>query len=555
MQRMSGIDPMFVYSQTPEAPMEVAYACVFDPATAPGGYSFEAVRQVLSVRVPTMVPFRRRLIEVPMGLDHPRWVDDPEFDLDNHLHRVALPAPGGPGELTDLVATVMGRPLAIDQPPWEMHVVEGLADGRVGLIAKVHHAVIDGVAGAQLLAQLLDLVPEGRPASDFITPEPAGKLPSRAQLVSHALPSVVTGPIRSFRALREIGRTAVRLAVHASDRSAGPLSVPLGAPTTFEAPMTADRTVSFAELDLEQVLKLKEHFGVTLNDVVMTICSGALRAHLTDHDQAVEGQLVAIVPVSVRGTPEDGALGNRLSAMFVPLANDLELPLERLEATAASCNCTKAQERAVGFGPLASALSDAVPPALARPFMRMGARSGLVRRLGAGNLMISNVPGPTFPLYFAGMRMEAVHPLGPVVHGVSLNITVQTYLESLFVGINACAVGVPDLAGLAEALVAELDELSLAAGTYRHQADDLEAEVEVVEVEEVEVEEVDVGAEAEFDLEFALELAMDSEDESEARQEVVKLHLVHSGPGVAEWTLRNEQMGRTPHWSLLMLPA
>ena len=139
MERMSGIDPMFVYSDTPETPMEIAYVCVFDPATAEGGYTFERVCGVLEARMPTLAPFRRRLVPVPLGLDHPRWVDDPEFDLGNHLQRAALPHPGGDEEFTGMVAKVMGRPLQPEQPPWEMHVIEGLAGGMVGLIAKVHH--------------------------------------------------------------------------------------------------------------------------------------------------------------------------------------------------------------------------------------------------------------------------------------------------------------------------------------------------------------------------------------------------------------------------------
>ncbi|HXP33515.1 MAG TPA: wax ester/triacylglycerol synthase domain-containing protein, partial [Acidimicrobiales bacterium] len=144
MERLSGIDPMFIYSDTPETPMEIAYVCVFDPTTAEGGYTFERVCGVLEARMPTLTPFRRRLVPVPLGLDHPRWVDDPEFDLGNHLHRAALPHPGGDEEFTAMVAKVMGRPLQPEQPPWEMHVIEGLAGGMVGLIAKVHHAVIDG---------------------------------------------------------------------------------------------------------------------------------------------------------------------------------------------------------------------------------------------------------------------------------------------------------------------------------------------------------------------------------------------------------------------------
>jgi WS/DGAT/MGAT family acyltransferase len=469
MERMSGIDPMFVYSETPVTPMEVAYACVFDPATAPGGYSFEAVRNVLAERVPTLVPFRRRLLPVPFGLDHPRWVDDPDFDLDNHLHRVALPAPGGEAELRAMVAAVMGRPLDPHQPPWEMHVVEGLEGGRVGLIAKIHHSVIDGVAGVQLMAQLLDLSEEGRPPIACPPWLPAA-LPSSAQLVASALPSMFTSPMRALQAAREVGRTALRLARCALDGASGPLSIPLGAPSTFETPVGGSRSVAFAQLSLREVRALKEQLGVTLNDVVLAICSGALRTHLATHDEEVDSPLVAVVPISVRGQSRDDDLGNRLSAMFVPLANDLAKPLQRLRVIASTSACAKAQEKAVGYGPMASAVAEAVPPALAKPVIRLGIQFGALRRLRAGNLMISNVPGPNFSLYFAGMRMLAAYPLGPVVDGVALNITVQTYGEAVFVGINACATAVPDLPALATAIEAELGQLTEAAAREKAAA-------------------------------------------------------------------------------------
>ena len=194
------------------------------------------------------------------------------------------------------------------------------------------------------------------------------------------------------------------------------------------------------------------------------MCSGALREHLAEHDQDCDSPLVAVVPVSVR-SDEGETAGNQLSAMFVPLSNDRKTPLERLRTvTAASTSC-KGQERAVGYGPMATLLSDAVPPALAKPVIQLGVRSGVLRKLRAGNLMISNVPGPDFPLYFAGMELRAVHPLGPVVDGVALNITVQSYRDALFVGINAGATAVPDLPGLARAMVDELALLhKMAAG-------------------------------------------------------------------------------------------
>jgi diacylglycerol O-acyltransferase len=470
MQRMQGIDPMFLYSETPATPMEMAYACIFDPVTAPDGYSFDAVRAVLAERVPTLVPFRRRLMAVPLGLDHPRWVDDPDFALDNHLHRVALPSPGGRAELSAMVAQVMGRPLSVDQPPWEMHVIEGLEGGQVGLIAKVHHAVIDGVAGVELMAQLLDIAPEGRPVAAVYPPWLPSALPSGARLVTNALPSLFTSPLRAVRAAHEVGRTAVRLARRALGDESGPISIPLGAPSTFETPVGAGRAVALAELSLSKVKELKSRFEVTINDVVLAVCSGALRSYLADHDLADhdeegDGPLVAVVPISVRGEAADGDAGNRLSAMFLPLANDLARPLDRLRAVAASSASAKAQERAVGYGPMAAAVSEAIPPALARPVIQLGLQLGALRRLRAGNLMVSNVPGPEFPLYFAGMRMEAAHPMGPVVDGVALNITVQSYRDSLFVGINASATTVPDLSDLARTLVAELDALVAAAET------------------------------------------------------------------------------------------
>jgi hypothetical protein len=193
-----------------------------------------------------------------------------------------------------------------------------------------------------------------------------------------------------------------------------------------------------------------------------------LRANLAAHDQRVDGSLVAIVPVSVRQPDGVEALGNQLSAMFVSLGSDQETPLGRLAAIVESCVAVKAQERAVGYGPLASAVTEAMPPALAGPVVRAGIGAGILRRLRAGNLMVSNVPGPDFALYFAGMRMESVYPLGPVVDGVALNITVQSYERSLFVGINAGATAVDDLAGLARAMVDELASLveaSTLAGT------------------------------------------------------------------------------------------
>ena len=276
-----------------------------------------------------------------------------------------------------------------------------------------------------------------------------------------AMPHLLTSPVRTVRAVREVGRTAVRLARRALDGGSGPLSIPLGAPDTFATPVGADRTVSFAELPLEQITAVKRHFGATLNDVVLAVSSGALRAHLQAHGEPSESPLVAVVPVSVRGRDE---LGNRLSAMFVPLANDRDCPVARLAAVREASVSTKAQEKAVGYGPLAAAVSEAVPPLLAIPALRLGNEMGVVRRLRAGNLMVSNVPGPDFPLYMGGTQMLGMFPLGPVMDGMGLNITIMSYRGVLYWGLAADARAVPRLWDIAAAIPHALTELMEAAG-------------------------------------------------------------------------------------------
>jgi WS/DGAT/MGAT family acyltransferase len=471
MQRLTGIDPMFIYSDTSETPMEIAYACVLDPATTRGGYSVTRVRDLLLTRLPSVPPLRRRLMAVPLGLDHPRWVDDSEFDLDNHLHRDALPAPGGERELERMVAEVLENPLPPDQPPWEIHLVEGLDGGMIGLIAKVHHCVIDGIAGTETLARFLDLSPDGSGESEPAVPWDPSPLPSQTRLVSDALPDVLRSPVRTMRAFREVGRTAGRLARRAVDKGTGPLSVPGGAPSTFETRVSSRRTVAFAELDMAEVRALKERFGSTVNDIALAVCSGALRNHLAARHEEPDTPLVAVVPVSVRADADGTTTGNQLSAMFVPLANDRQSPLERLRTVTVTSAASKSQERAAGFGPMASLVADAIPPVVAKPVVQFGVRAGLVRHLRAANLMISNVPGPDFPLYFAGMRLRTLYPLGPVIDGLALNITVQSYLDSLFFGINAAATAVPDPAGLARAMGDELALLTkLARGVSGRSA-------------------------------------------------------------------------------------
>jgi WS/DGAT/MGAT family acyltransferase len=463
MDRLNGIDPIFLYADGPKTPMEVAYVCVLDPSTSPGGYSFSKVRDSLGGRLEAIAPFHRRLARAPFGIDAPRWVHDPRVDIDNHLHRVALPAPGSGAELRDLAADVLGWPLDPSLPLWEMFVVEGLEGGRVGLVAKMHHSAIDGTSAAQVLAQLLDCGPEPRAGWEGRGPvHPAA--PTEAQVLADSVRSALRLPLRCARAAVETGHLTARLARRAASLGRSPLGVPFGAPDACIPPRVGHaRALGFAEIPLADVVTVKERWGVTVNDVVLALVAGALRAALADLGGVPDSPLVAVVPVSVRADQELSTLGNRLSAMFVPLASDRDDPAERLVATAAAAREAKAHERAVGYGALASSLVDAVPPLLAHPAMWAVARAGLVRRLRPANLVVSNIPGPTAPLFFAGLRMESVYPIGPILDGIGLNITVQTYVDSLHVGINTTAGAVPGPAALATHLAGALTDLLAAA--------------------------------------------------------------------------------------------
>ena len=331
-ERLSGLDASFLYMETPTLHMHVAMVAVFDPSTMPDGYSFRRIRQMILDRIALVPVFQRRLVEVPLGLGHPLWVDDPEFDIDNHLRRAALPSPGGMHELGDFAADVTSRQLHRDRPLWEMWVVEGLEDGKIALVAKMHHSTIDGVSGAELLGVLFDLEPDPPEPEDQGERQLDMRVPSNFELVSHALAASVTRPF-------ELGRVFWRTAQAVSgvrkvrQSGSGKAAMPLTAPrTSINVAVHARRRVAFAAANLADVKKLKNAMGTTVNDVVLAICAGALRSYLLAGDELPDIPLVSVVPVSV--TPEMAELkgSNKVSAMFVQLPCQLDDPLERLRA-------------------------------------------------------------------------------------------------------------------------------------------------------------------------------------------------------------------------------
>jgi WS/DGAT/MGAT family acyltransferase len=464
MQRLTGLDATFLYLETPSIHMHVASTAVFDPSTVPGGYSYEKVVELVESRLPLLPPFRRRLVEVPFQLHHPLWIEDPDFDIEYHVRRAALPAPGGAQELAEFAADIFSRPLDRSRPLWEMWVVEGLEHGHIASITKTHHAAIDGVSGAELTVNLLDLQPEPAEVPPEETPWEPDRIPSDAELVAYAVNSLARQPFRAAKAVRRTALAAVNVRRRNRQPDAVPPPAPFSAPhTPFNVSIDGRRRFAFTEIPLDEAKMVKNALGGTVNDVVLALCAGALRSYLLGKAVLPEKGLVAMVPISVRSDDEQGAMGNRVSSMLVSLATDLDDPLERLRVISAGTRQAKEQDKAIGADTLMD-WTEFAAPALAARAARLYSRTKVADRLRPlFNVTISNVPGPPFPLYCAGARMVALYPMGPIADGLALNMTVMSYMGSMYFGLVAGRDAVPDVWDLAHGITQSLDELKKAA--------------------------------------------------------------------------------------------
>jgi diacylglycerol O-acyltransferase / wax synthase len=465
-ERLSGLDASFLYMETPTLHMHVSMAAVFDPSTVPDGYSFRKVRQMIADRIPLAPVFQRRLVEVPMRLGHPMWVDDPEFDIDNHLRRAALPSPGGMRELGDFAADINSRQLHRDRPLWEMWVVEGLEDGKIALVTKMHHSTIDGVSGAELLGVLFDLEPDP-PAQEPVTERQLDtRIPGSLEMVSQAM---LTNVVRPWDMGRMVWRTGKAIAgvrrVRQGESGTGKAALPLTAPrTSINVAVHARRRVAFAAASLADAKALKNAMGTTVNDVVLAMCAGALRSYLLAGDELPDIPLVSVVPVSV--TPDVAELkgSNKVSSMFVQLPCQLEDPLERLQAIHEGTKGAKEEHNALGASTLQNWAEHATPNVFAAAARLYTGMKLADRHRPVANLVISNVPGPDFPLYMGGSQMLGMFPLGPVMDGMGLNITIMSYMGVLYWGLASDARAVPRLWDIAAAIPHALTELMEAAG-------------------------------------------------------------------------------------------
>jgi diacylglycerol O-acyltransferase / wax synthase len=461
MQRLTGLDAGFLYMESPTSFMHVASLMVFDPTDAPDGFDFAKLRNLYEARLDQAPPFRRRLVEVPLGLHHPVWIEDPDFDLNWHLRHIAVPSPGGMKELCELAGHLVAIPLDRTRPLWEVWLIEGLEDGHVAVLSKVHHAAIDGASGEELMVAILDLSPEieEKPAPEV--PWQPEHVPSDTELVAYALSSLARQPLRAVKTAKRTIEAALQIREtnrRAPDQSPPPS--PFSAPrTSFNAALTPRRAFANASLSLPEVKMVKNALGVTVNDVVLGLCAGALRRYLDAQDESPEGALVAMVPMSVRTDDEKGTHGNKVSSMLCTLATDVDDPIERIHRIHECMAMAKDQQNAIGADTLQNWVEFAAP-AVAGQAARLYSRMKIAdRHRPLFNVTISNVPGPPFPLYIAGARMIATYPIGPIMDGGAINMTVMSYMDSLDFGLHVCPDLVPDPWILADGLHDALEEL------------------------------------------------------------------------------------------------
>ena len=459
MKRLSGLDAAFLAVESDRWPTHVACITVFDPADCPDGYHIDRFKQSLADRLHLLPPLRWRLVDPPLSLGRPHWIEDPDFDLDWHIRRIGLPAPGTRNELSEVCTEIYRHRLDRRRPLWELWVIEGLEHGHVAVFWKIHHACIDGIAGASIQEVMFDPDPTGgvhiTPPLEPWQPEP---FPSGARMFLSSLPSFAATPIRLAK---EVGRILPNAPELVRTARAGGLPLPGGgvARTRFNDAVTEHRTWGFCSISLDDVKAVKNAYDVKVNDVVLAITAGSLRRWLDDRGELPDVPLAASVPVSVRGPKGELVTGNAISGMPVSLATHLDDPVERLRAIHTNAMAAKEMQRALGAQTIMN-LIDTPPPAMLSLALRFYAKTNLVKRHPpVTNLPISNVPGPPRQLYVLGAPIRAFFSMGLLLDGAGLFVGAMSYKDQMDFGILSCKEMLPDPFELADGIVEELEIL------------------------------------------------------------------------------------------------
>jgi WS/DGAT/MGAT family acyltransferase len=474
MRQLSGQDASFLYTETPNSPALGASCNIYDPSTAPGGFvRFKDILAVYESRLHLGEYLRSRLVRVPMDLDHPYWIEDPDFDLEFHVRHIALPKPGDWRQLCIQVARLLARPLDLSRPPWEAYVIEGLDNveglpaGSFAIFTKVHHAAVDGVAGVEILNVIHDVEPDSppppKPDKEW-SPEP---VPSPWELMTRAQFNHATMPMRIAET---VGRSFATFAAPGPMGAFGPqLPLPTGVVprTRFNAPVSPHRVVEGRRLSLDAVRRAKESVaGATVNDVVLALVGGAVRTYLESKDELPAEPLVTMAPVSIR-TEGSQREGNQVAAMFVSIGTNIADPLERLSAIRNETSEQKLLLAAID-APHLVAYSQFLPGGLIGVSQRLSAELGLANpRQPVFNTVVTNVPGSQVPLYFGGARVVESWGFGPLTDNAGLFHSVQSYCGTVYLGVTSCPRMLPDPSFYAQCLQDSYDELIAATRPRR----------------------------------------------------------------------------------------
>ena len=464
MRRVSGIDAAFLYGETPAWHMHISAVMIGDPSTAPEDdpFSAEKFKRITEARLHLAPQFRWKLVEVPFGLDRPGWIEDPDFDIDAHIRRIGVPSPGGPEQLGNLIGDLVSIKLDRSKPLWEFWIIEGLEDGKVAILAKIHHSIIDGVSGSELATILMDLEVDPPPTEPATEERSVEQVPNPFELVARGIGHTMLTPYRTVRFVNQSIRQGLTF-IGFTQRPKTP-PIPFQAPrTSFNTELTPHRRFAYQSVPLDDLRAIKDAFGVKLNDVVLALCSSTLRRYLESRDELPDSPLIAQVPVSLRTEEDSGHGGTKVGAMFASLATDVIDPVERLQAIHESTQGAKEMQQALNAEKIMG-ISETAPPALISLAARMYTAAGLdTLTPPIMNLIISNVPGPPFPIYCAGAKLEAMYPMGPLLYGTGINVTVFSYVDSVDFGFMVCRDVVDDPWFIAEGVSIALDELLQAA--------------------------------------------------------------------------------------------
>ena len=451
--RLSGLDASFLHLEHGPAHMHVASTTLFEGPTP----SYDELCEHIESRLHLVPRFRQKLRSVPLGQGRPKWIDDPQFNLRYHIRHTALPPPGDEAQLLTLAARVFSQRLDRSKPLWEMWLVDKVEGGRFALVTKSHHALVDGVSGVDITNVLFDTAPdpESVPAREPWTPHPE---PSSAQVLTEALLERATSPAEIVRGVRAVFRAPRRIAAAAIDaaEAAGTFArAGLAAPSSpFNVDIGPYRRFATVRADLSEIKRIKNAVGGTVNDVVLAAVSGALGRYLRQHGHSThELELRAMVPISVRTDDQHGALGNRVSSYMTPLPVWCEDPATRLGLVSETMGDLKQSKQAMG-ATLMTELTDFAPPTIAAQAARLQSRQRFF------NLVVTNVPGPQFPLYLLGRELEAIFPMVPLAKRQAVCFGIMSYNGQVNFGLTADYDAFGDLETLAVDLEDSLAELA-----------------------------------------------------------------------------------------------